>query len=98
MKYNGHTRSNDSHENTIRYRVGQNVRNLRVSLGLTLKDFGTPIGLEESRLSLLERGQRPIDITLIVEIIKAYKVSFEKLIEGALDHEPQATSSDVRHR
>lgn len=55
--------------------IGNRVKELRLSLGLTQEEFGEKIGLKKSGISNIENGTRNLSIRNIKLISKTFNVS-----------------------
>lgn len=62
--------------------VGQNVRKLRIKMGLSQKAFGALIGKSESQVSAYETSSTVMTIDTLFEIAKAGKVEPEDILRG----------------
>lgn len=67
-----------------RYRVGERIKEVRKKLGLTQKEFAEAIGISQSRLSEIEKGETTKESVLIA-ISQKFKVSLEWLKHGTGD-------------
>ena len=66
--------------------IGNRVKELRLSLGLTQEEFGEKIGLKKSGISNLENGTRNLSIRNIKLISKTFNVSELWLNSGVNDN------------
>lgn len=65
--------------------IGNRVKELRLSLGLTQEEFGEKIGLKKSGISNIENGTRNLSIRNIKLISKTFNVSETWLTTGLND-------------
>lgn len=66
--------------------IGNRVKELRLSLGLTQEEFGEKIGLKKSGISNIENGTRNLSIRNIKLISKTFNVSELWLNSGVNDN------------
>lgn len=60
--------------------LGEQIRKLRKSKSLTMKDLGTLVGLSEQAIGNYERGDREPNIETLQKIADALNVSFSELV------------------
>lgn len=60
--------------------LGENIKKLRISHGLTQAQLGEKIGVAESTVSLYEAGKREPDIETIKQIANFFGVSTDDLL------------------
>ncbi len=60
--------------------MGQRLRHLRRSRGLTLAELGTRVGRAPSALSLLENGRREPKLSVMEDLATALSVPVEELL------------------
>lgn len=60
----------------------EEIKSIRVCLGLTQDEIGQGVGYSRSYICKLESGDRPIDIN-VSEALEAY---FERMIRSRLNH------------
>ncbi len=65
--------------------IGNRVKELRLTLGLTQEEFGEKIGLKKSGISNIENGTRNLSIRNIKLISKTFNVAETWLISGISD-------------
>lgn len=63
------------------YHIGDRIRELRRTLGLTQKEFSEKIGLSRSRVAEIEAGE-PTKESVLIAISRTFKVSLEWLKHG----------------
>ncbi len=51
-------------------RVGTYIRELRKERGLSLRSLGAQIGISPSHLSLVERGEREVSVSVLYPIVQ----------------------------
>lgn len=77
-----------------------NIRKLRKSTGLTMKQFGSVIGVSESMVSLYETGKNEPDLSLLVKMADYFSVTLDELVgyRAKAEKKPVAKSDerDVR--
>lgn len=59
--------------------VGQHIRDLRCSHGMTTKTLAELLGVSQQQLSRYERGVNKIDVCVIFKIINIFGVPYESL-------------------
>lgn len=76
-----------------RARLAARLRGARAESGLSQKDVELATGLDTSRLSRIEKGERAIEIEDLLLLAGLYDVPFERFLEvGApLGNPPSAT-------
>jgi len=57
------------------------IKEMRKAAGLSQEKLGAALGLDQSMVSRLERGQRPITLERLSAIAEALNVSVHDLIE-----------------
>ena len=60
--------------------VGENIRNLRLSLGCSQKDIGKAFGISQAAISYFEAGERDPGIDFLFAMAKKYGVPVTALI------------------
>jgi DNA-binding XRE family transcriptional regulator len=65
-----------------RVTLGENVRRLRVKLGVSQEKFAEMVGLHRTYVGGIERGERNVSLLNIVEIARALKVQPPELLKG----------------
>ena len=71
----------------INFIVGQNIRDLRHSNGLTTKMLAQMLGVSQQQMSRYERGIDKIDVSVVFKIINIFHISYESLF-------PQSDTGD----
>jgi transcriptional regulator with XRE-family HTH domain len=66
--------------------IGENIRRIRKSKGLTMKDLGNSIGISEQGVGNYERGDREPSIDIINKIASCLDVSVTELIGASEDN------------
>lgn len=61
---------------------GERIKELRQTLGLTLEEFGSKLGVTRSSISHIEKGTRQLTKQLSTAIVRAYNVNPECLEHG----------------
>jgi len=74
----------------VRRLVGENVRQIRLSAGLSQEELAERMGVDRAYVSGLELGQRNPTIVTLWHTAEALKVPIAKLLE-ATDHSPNST-------
>lgn len=64
----------------MRTLVGQNVKRIRLRMGLTQEQFAVKSGFSQQYLSTLERGRRNPSIVTLYELASALGVSHMELV------------------
>ena len=73
--------------------MGNNIRTLRKAAGLTMKQFGSMMGVSESTISLYETGKVEPDISMLKKMAEYFGVSIDALLYGNSENkEIQQTS------
>ena len=62
--------------------IGLIIKDLRLKKKLSQGDFAASIGMVQSYLSAIEKGEKGITVDNIIKISKVYGVSYEYLLEG----------------
>lgn len=65
--------------------VGEYIRSLRASAGLTQRQLAGDVGISASMLSLVEAGKRDPTIRLLRDISRALRIPTATLFVAALD-------------
>jgi len=87
---------------TISNNIGERIKQLRISLNMTQRGFGSALGTSASYISELEKGKSKPGYDLIFTLYKIYNVSLVWLIagEGEMSHNkkagPSQPTEDVR--
>ena len=63
-------------------RLGQRIRNLRLSKGLSQEDLAELASLHRTYIGGIERGERNVAFLNLVRLSKALEVSLSELMEG----------------
>ncbi|MEU2616445.1 helix-turn-helix transcriptional regulator, partial [Micromonospora sp. NPDC007271] len=61
--------------------VGEQVRQARLSLGISQQDLAAMVGLDRTMLAKVEAGSRRLDGLELARLSRALKVSMEYLIQ-----------------
>lgn len=67
----------------VKKRIGQQIKNIRETKGLSQKDLSYLADLDRSYIASVERGQRNISIINIEKIAKALKISLKEFFNNA---------------
>ena len=70
--------------------IGAQIKRLREEQHLTGKDLAKRIGLSQSQMTRLEKGQRRIDTEILVRIADALEVSPARFFSGEGEPPPRA--------
>lgn len=62
--------------------MNKRLRDIRSSLGLTLKEFGKRLGVSDAAISRLEKGERNLTDQMILSICREYNISEKWLRTG----------------
>lgn len=68
---------------TVETNLGQRLRDIRKSLGLSLAEVATATTISPSFLSLVELGKSDITIGRLTRLAEFYKITFDELLGGA---------------
>ncbi|HHN8373200.1 helix-turn-helix transcriptional regulator [Morganella morganii subsp. morganii] len=63
----------------INFIVGQNIRDLRHSNGLTTQMLAKMLGVSQQQMSRYERSVNKIDVSIVFKIINIFHVSYDSL-------------------
>jgi transcriptional regulator with XRE-family HTH domain len=66
----------------IRKEMGRRIRNLRRSCGITIDKLSDKIGITQSHLGLIERGERGVTVERMVEFCTFFKCTADYLLTG----------------
>lgn len=72
-------------EQGLRTLVGSRIRAERVASGYNLDDLAGRIGMHESNLSRIERGERGIDITTLMKVGEALGLRSDAFLQPERD-------------
>ena len=75
--------------------VGERIKELRKSLGLTLEEFGKKLGVGKSAISNIENGSRNLTDQMALSIRREFNVCEEWLRYGTGDMFEPAASDDL---
>ena len=75
----------ENKKNQVAITVGNRVRSIRQSKGLTIEQLAFEIGVEYTQLSRIERGRINTSVFQLFLISKALKVNFSEIINGLDD-------------
>ena len=65
--------------------IGERIKELRKSLGLTLEEFGKKLGVGKSAISNIENGSRNLTDQMALSIRREFNVREEWLRDGTGD-------------
>jgi len=65
--------------------IGDNIKKLRVELGLSQADVATLLKISTPAFCKIETGQTDLNLSRLVQISKLFKTSASKLITGIAD-------------
>lgn len=66
---------------TLRYRLGNRIRVLRVEKGYSLRSFALMIGVDHAYLSRSERGEKNVNIDFLLKVANGLDIQLNKLFE-----------------
>lgn len=75
--------------------IGERIKELRKSLGLTLEEFGKKLGVGKSAISNIENGSRNLTDQMALSIRREFNVCEEWLRYGTGDMFEPAASDDL---
>lgn len=75
--------------------VGERIKELRKSLGLTLEEFGKKLGVGKSAISNIENGSRNLTDQMSLSIHREFNVREEWLRDGAGEMFEPAASDEL---
>ena len=75
--------------------IGERIKELRKSLGLTLEEFGKKLGVGKSAISNIENGSRNLTDHMALSIRREFNVCEEWLRYGTGDMFEPAASDDL---
>ena len=61
-----------------------NLKELRVSKGLKVKDVAAAVGVSSASVTLWESGERLISLPHVIKLTNLYKVKAQKIIQAVL--------------
>ena len=67
--------------------LGENVRKLRKRCQLTQDELAARIGVDQKRVSKIERGEASPNLTFCLRLANAFRVSVDTLLEGVVEYE-----------
>lgn len=80
----------------VRRLVGENVRQIRLSAGLSQEQLAERMGVDRAYVSGLELGQRNPTIITLWHAAEALNVPVARLLEASTEKAPQVTSKRKR--
>ena len=75
--------------------IGERIKELRKSLGLTLEEFGKKLGVGKSAISNIENGSRNLTDQMALSICREFNDREEWLRDGTGDMFEPAASDDL---
>lgn len=66
-------------------RLGEAIRTRRLDLGKTQEEFSAAVGIDQSNISRLERGEQSVTFDTLLRIVDALETSLTALF-AAVDH------------
>ncbi len=66
-------------------RFGEKLRALRTQRGLTVQQLGDMLGIHNSHVVRMEKGQRKPSVDVVLEISRIFDVSADTLIKDELE-------------
>ena len=76
----------------VRRRFGLLLREWRASQGIDLREAARVAGLDHTRLSRIERGERPVREEILVRLARGYQAPWEALVIARSGQIPLALS------
>lgn len=67
--------------------LGENVRKMRKRCHLTQDELAACIGIDQKRVSKIERGEARPNLTLCLKMANAFQVSVDALLDGVVEYE-----------
>ena len=67
--------------------LGENVRKLRKRCHLTQDELAACIGIDQKRVSKIERGEARPNLILCLKLANAFHVSVDALLDGVVEYE-----------
>ena len=61
-------------------RIGEKLRTLRKQQGLSQTQLGDHLGVKQSYVGKMERGEKTPNVTMLLKIAKLFNVSFDQLM------------------
>lgn len=74
-------------KNNLKY-IGKNIRTARKNKNLTIEMLSESIGISESFLGTIERGESSLSIETLIGVCKALGVSADSIIMGSMEFTP----------
>lgn len=78
--------------------IGKNIRDIRLRMGLTQKEFGIRIGKSESQVGAYENGTTSFSVDVLYRIAEAGKVKPEEVLNGISIKKPESKKWDTELR
>jgi transcriptional regulator with XRE-family HTH domain len=63
--------------------LGEKVRQIRKTLGMTQEEFAFELGVEPLHISCIERGTRRITLDRLIELHRKFNISVDDLLSAA---------------
>lgn len=71
-----------SKKNEVANVVGERIRSIRLSKGLTIEQVAFEVGIEYTQLSRIERGRINTSVYQLFLISKALNICFSEMVNG----------------
>ena len=73
-------------ETTVERRmsIGETIRQFRVKSGLTQKDLAAKVGLTQQAISLIESGNRRIDVELFIQLLAVFDERLDQYLKDSI--------------
>lgn len=78
--------------------IGRNIRDIRMKMGLTQREFGTRIGKSESQVGAYENGTVNFSVDVLFKIAEAGGVKPEEVLNGISREKPKPKKWDTELR
>jgi len=66
----------------INKEIGQRIRKLRISHGISMDELSSKLGITQGFLGLVERGERGASVRRLVAFSEIFNVSLDYLVSG----------------
>lgn len=80
---------------TLRKEMGKRVRNLRRTSGITIDFLSEKLGITQSHLGLIERGERGITVERLLVFCEYFKCSADYMLTGKESGAKRQTTSKL---
>ena len=75
--------------------LGERIRNIRLSAGISQETLGDMLGLSYSHISRIENGQKRITLDSLVDLAMIFKIRIDQLLFGEQEQEIEDVFREV---